>query len=38
MALKRKAEAYLGKGWKGGLMAAFALLLEQGVNPVSRSI
>lgn len=37
-ALRRKTEAYLGKSWKGGLMAAFDHLLIQGINPVSRSI
>jgi hypothetical protein len=37
-ALRRKTEAYLGKLWAGGLMAAFDHLLIQGRNPVSRSI
>ena len=37
-ALRRKSEAYLGKTWGGGLMAAFDHLLAQGKNPVSRSI
>jgi hypothetical protein len=37
-ALKRKAEAYLGKTWGEGLMAAFDHLLAGGRNPVSRSI
>ena len=37
-ALRRKAEAYLGKNWAGGWMAAFDHLLWQGRNPVSRSI
>jgi hypothetical protein len=37
-ALSRKVEAYLGKSWTGGLMAAFDQLLMQGRNPMSRSI
>jgi hypothetical protein len=37
-ALRRKVEAYLGKNWGGGLMAAFDQLVMQGSNPVSRSI
>ena len=37
-ALRRKSEAYLGKTWAGGLMAAFDHLLCRGKNPVSRSI
>lgn len=37
-ALRRKAEAYLGRSWEGGLMAAFNQLLRDGRNPVSRSI
>jgi len=36
--LRRKVEAYLGKIWDGGLMAAFDHLLSQGKHPVSRSI
>jgi hypothetical protein len=37
-ALKRKAEAYLGKMWAGSLMEAFEHVLSLGRNPVSRSI
>jgi hypothetical protein len=37
-ALRRKSEAYLGKIWGGGLMAAFDHLLSEGKHPVSRSI
>lgn len=37
-ALKRKAEAYLGKSWGGSLMAAFDHLFAGGRNPVGRSI
>jgi hypothetical protein len=37
-ALRRKSEAYLGKSWGKGLMAAFDHFLCHGINPVSRSI
>ena len=37
-ALRRKVEAYLGKRWSRGLLAAFDHLLSLGKNPVSRSI
>ena len=37
-ALRRKAEAYLSKAWKGGLMEAFDELVLRGHNPVSRAI
>jgi len=37
-ALKRKVEAYLGKSWAKGLLAAFDHLLSLRKNPVSRSI
>lgn len=37
-ALRRKAEAYLGKSWRGGLMSAFDHLLTEGRNPVGRTI
>ena len=37
-ALRRKAEAYLSKSWKGSLLEAFDYLLFRGHNPVSRSI
>jgi hypothetical protein len=37
-ALRRKAEAYLGKSWREGLMTAFDHLLTEGRNPVSRTL
>jgi hypothetical protein len=37
-ALRRKSLAYLGEGWKLGLMGAFDCLLSQGMIPVSRGI
>ena len=37
-ALRRRTVAYLADTWSHGLMAAFDLLLLQGVIPVSRSI
>jgi hypothetical protein len=36
--LRRKSEAYLGKRWSRGLLAAFDHVLSLGKNPVSRSI